>query len=58
MYTIKNSRKLLAYVWLSVYKRPFYQIVESNRIESNFFPESECSTCNLRFPAVCSAPKR
>jgi len=42
-------------VWLSVYKRQFYQIVESNRkidssawIESNrielFFPESECST--------------
>jgi len=26
-----------------VYKRPFHQIVESNRIEL-FFPESECST--------------
>jgi len=26
-----------------VYKRQFYQIVESNRIEL-FFPESECSS--------------
>jgi len=27
-----------------LYKRQFYHIVESNRIESNyFFPESECS---------------
>jgi len=30
-----------------VYKRQFYNIVESNRIEL-FFPESECSTgCSL-----------
>ena len=34
MHTIKNSRKIiisLCYVWLSVYKHLFYQIVESNR---------------------------
>ena len=28
-------------MWLLVYKRQFYQIVESNRIESNFIPPNQ-----------------
>ena len=55
---------VVSYVWLSVYKRQFYQIVELNRkidssawIELNyFFPESECS--NIRLQKCCELENR